>query len=262
MCGNTSYSFSYNQENQYRRLERYTSNWSTYIFQIHYVILCIWMALAFCMLLNVTQTNISIYYFDEVHIIYCVHIFFYNELFLRKLVSLTWASKLGGYIRLIQTKIKFSWQIFEQSTNTVTGNIPRILAQQFQMHPSFCCLTELVKSFVTNMFSAHFEWWEHRMQNHLYEYNRLSGHNVRMCTQVQVCSITVNCICAGWGETSVPMKNNIPVQANKILPTISPIYGVNQLVGAVLEIFFYVNVRGGKVWCSHRAWLYSAEEQI
>jgi hypothetical protein len=32
-------------------------------------------------------------------------------------------------------------------------------------------------------------------------------------------------------------KNNIPVQASKILPTISKFYGVNPTVGAVLEIF-------------------------
>jgi hypothetical protein len=34
----------------------------------------------------------------------------------------------------------------------------------------------------------------------------------------------------------VPTKNNILVQASKVLPTISPFYGVNPPASAVLEI--------------------------
>jgi formate-dependent nitrite reductase membrane component NrfD len=39
----------------------------------------------------------------------------------------------------------------------------------------------------------------------------------------------------------VPAKNNVPVQASKILPIISPFYGVNHSVSAVLLIFLVKN---------------------
>jgi hypothetical protein len=43
----------------------------------------------------------------------------------------------------------------------------------------------------------------------------------------------------------VPTKNNILVQASKILPTIFPFYGVNPSVSAVLQIFS-ANERNGR----------------
>jgi hypothetical protein len=38
-------------------------------------------------------------------------------------------------------------------------------------------------------------------------------------------------------KTCLPTKSSILMQASKILPTISPFYGVNTAVVAVLEIF-------------------------
>jgi hypothetical protein len=50
----------------------------------------------------------------------------------------------------------------------------------------------------------------------------------------------------GGEENCVPSKNNILEQASKILSHISPFYGVNPSVGAVLEIFS-VKERNGRM---------------